>query len=71
MPAIEPAAKLAVTPLGRLEAESVTVPENPPTSVIVIVLVPVPVCGTATVFGEAETVKPVTAKLCVTGVAAA
>lgn len=40
VPATEPAAKEAVTPLGRPLAESVTLPKNPPTAVTVIVLVP-------------------------------
>ena len=74
MPANEPAAKLAVTPLGRLEAASATVPENPPTSVIVIMLVPDSLWGTETAVSEAERVKPgagLTAKLRETGAAAA
>ena len=36
--------KAAVTPLGRPEAARVTLPVNPPTSVTVIVLVPLPPC---------------------------
>lgn len=50
--------KVAVTPLGRPEAASVTLPENPPTSVTVIVLVPAaPPCVIDTLLGEAESVK--------------
>ena len=74
MSAVEPAAKAAVTPLGRLEAESATLPENDPTPAIAMVLVPLPPWGTATAAGEADRVKPgttLTAKLCTTGVAAA
>ena len=49
---------VAVTPLGRPEAASVTLPENPPTSVTVIVLVPAdPPCVIDTLLGEAESVK--------------
>ena len=47
----------AVTPLGRPDAASVTLPVNPPTSVTEIVLVPVPPCVTVTLLGEAESVK--------------
>ena len=42
VPAVEAAAKEAVTPLGRPLAEREIVPEKPPTSVIVIVVVPLP-----------------------------
>lgn len=49
--------KVAVTPLGKPEADRVTLPVNPPTSVTVIVLVPVPPCVTVTLLGEAESVK--------------
>jgi hypothetical protein len=48
---------VAVTPLGNPEAASVTLPENPPTSVTVIVLVPLLPCVTVTLLGEAESVK--------------
>jgi hypothetical protein len=47
----------AVTPLGNPDAARVTLPENPPTSVTVIVLVPLPPCVTATLVGEAASVK--------------
>jgi len=48
----------AVTPLGKPEAARVTLPENPPTSVTVIVLVPpAPPCVMLTLLGEAESVK--------------
>jgi hypothetical protein len=49
--------KFAVTPLGRPDAVSVTLPLNPPISVTVIVLVPLPPCVTVTLLGEAESVK--------------
>jgi hypothetical protein len=49
--------KPAVTPLGRPEAASVTLPLNPPRSVTVIVLVPLPPCVMVTLLGEAESVK--------------
>ena len=39
VPANEPAAKDDETPLGNPEVASVTLPENPPTSVTVMVLV--------------------------------
>jgi hypothetical protein len=48
---------VAVTPVGKPEAESVTLPENPPRSVTVIVLVPLLPCVTVTLLGEAESVK--------------
>lgn len=48
----------AVTPLGKVEVLRVTLPENPLTGVIVIVLVPLaPPFATVTVFGDAERVK--------------
>lgn len=50
--------KFAVTPLGRPEAESVTLPENPPWSFTVMVLVPAdPPCVIETLLGDAESVK--------------
>lgn len=49
--------KVAVTPLGKLDAASVTVPENPNRSVTVIVLVPLPPCVTVTLLGDEESVK--------------
>jgi hypothetical protein len=48
---------VAVTPLGKPEAASVTLPVNPPTSVTVMVLVPLPPCVTVTLVGAAERVK--------------
>lgn len=48
----------AVTPLGKPEAERVTLPLKPPTSVTVIVLVPLLPCKTLTLLGEADSVKP-------------
>lgn len=48
----------AVTPVGRPEAARLTLPENPPRSVTVIVLVPpAPPCVIVTLLGEAESVK--------------
>jgi len=47
----------AVTPLGRPDAASVTLPVNPPTSVTVMVLVPLLPCVTVTLLGESESVK--------------
>jgi hypothetical protein len=49
--------KVAVTPLGRPDAARVTPPENPPRSVTVIVLVPLPPWVTVTLLGDAESVK--------------
>lgn len=48
----------AVTPLGKPEAERVTLPLKPPTSATVIVLVPLLPCVTLTLLGEADSVKP-------------
>lgn len=48
---------VAVTPLGRPDAASVTLPENPPTSVTVIVLVPLLPWVMVTLLGDAESVK--------------
>lgn len=47
----------AVTPLGNPEAASVTLPVNPPTSVTVMVLVPLPPCVIDKLLGESESVK--------------
>lgn len=58
MPAPVPAAKLAVTPLGNPLADSVTLLENPPMSVTVIVLVPLLPCAIDKLVGEDESVKP-------------
>jgi hypothetical protein len=48
---------VAVTPLGKPDAARVTLPENPPASVTLIVLVPLAPCVTVTLLGEAESVK--------------
>src|ERR1700723_3696088 len=47
----------AVTPLGRPDAARVTLPVNPPTSVTVIVLLPLPPCVIVRLLGESERVK--------------
>lgn len=47
----------AVTPLGRPEAARVTLPVNPPTSVTVMVLVPLPPCVIVRLLGESDSVK--------------
>jgi hypothetical protein len=47
----------AVTPLGRPDAARVTLPVNPPTSVTVIVLVPLPPCVIVRLLGESDKVK--------------
>lgn len=49
--------KAAVTPLGRPEAARVTLPVNPPASVTVMVLVPVPPCVIDRLVGESERLK--------------
>ncbi len=49
--------KAAVTPLGRPDAASVTLPVNPPTSVTVMVLVPLPPWVIDRLVGESESVK--------------
>ena len=48
---------VAVTPLGKPDAASVTLPVNPPTSVTEIVLLPLLPCVTVRLLGEAESVK--------------
>ncbi|HET7873614.1 MAG TPA: hypothetical protein VFL42_13940 [Terriglobales bacterium] len=48
---------VAVTPLGRVEFESVTDPVNPPDGVTVIVLFPLVPCVTVRLLGEAESAK--------------
>ena len=48
--------KVAVTPLGKPEADSATLPE-PLDGVTVMVLVPWPSCPTVTLLGEEESVK--------------
>jgi len=50
-------ANAAVTPLGRPDAASVTLPVKPPTSVTVIVLVPMLPCTMLKLVGLAESVK--------------
>ena len=49
--------KVAVTPLGKPDAASVTLPENPPTSVTEIVLVPLLPCVMVKLLGESDSVK--------------
>jgi hypothetical protein len=49
--------KLAVTPLGSVEFESVTLPVKPPEGVTVIVLLPLVPCFTVRLAGEAESEK--------------
>jgi hypothetical protein len=50
--------KEAVTPVGSPEAASVTLPENPLTGVMVVLLLPLaPPCVMVTAFGEAERLK--------------
>jgi hypothetical protein len=48
--------KVAVTPLGRAEVDSVTEPVNPPLGVTVIVLLPLEPCVTDRLLGEADRV---------------
>jgi len=57
VPAV-PAAKDAVTPVGRPVAAKVTAPANPPVPAMVMVLVAVPPCSTVTLAGEGESVNP-------------
>lgn len=49
--------KVAVTPEGRVEVERLTLPVNPPESVTVIVLLPLPPWFTVKLLGEAESEK--------------
>jgi hypothetical protein len=49
--------KTAVTPLGNPDAARVTLPENPPRSVTVMVLAPLPPCVIVRLLGESERVK--------------
>ena len=49
--------KLAVTPEGRADVESDTLPVNPPLGVTVIVELPLVPCVTLKLLGEAESVK--------------
>ena len=56
----------AVTPLGKPDAERVTLPLKPFTGVMVIVLVPLLPCVMVALFGKGESVKfgvPFTARL--------
>jgi hypothetical protein len=46
----------AVTPLGRPDADKLTLPLKPFCGVIVIALVPLPLCVTVKLLGDAETV---------------
>jgi hypothetical protein len=48
--------KEAVTPLGRPEADKLTLPVKPFCAVTVIVLVPLLPCTSVTLFGKAESV---------------
>ena len=48
--------KDAVTPLGRPDADKLTLPLKPFRGVTVIVLVPLPPCGMVKLLGDAETV---------------
>jgi len=50
--------KLAVTPLGRPEAESVTLPLKPSCGVMVMVLVPLLPCVMVRLLGLADKLKP-------------
>lgn len=61
VPGEEPAAKEAITLVGSPVATSETVPEKPPTSVTVIVVVSLPPCATESVAGAADNVKLCTA----------
>jgi hypothetical protein len=47
----------AVTPLGRPDADKLTLPLNPFAGVTVMVLVPCPPCAMVTLLGETERVK--------------
>jgi hypothetical protein len=51
-----PGLNAAVTPLGRPEAERLTLPLNPLSGLTVTVLVPLAPCATLTLLGEAESV---------------
>lgn len=65
-PVIEAGLKVAVTPLGRPEADKVIAPENPPVTAVVTVTVPEPDRATLSDDGEALTEKPaVTAEVTV------
>jgi hypothetical protein len=57
LPVVGFVANAAVTPLGKPDAASVTLPLNPPASCTVIVLVPLLPCVTVRLLGESERVK--------------
>jgi len=52
-----PGLKEAVTPLGRPEADKLTLPVKPFTGFTVMVLLPLPPCVTETLVGEADSEK--------------
>ena len=56
--AVAPRANVAVTPAGRPDVASATVPANPPTVVTVTVVLPDAPCAMPSVAGEAEIEKP-------------
>ena len=56
VPVVLAGLKDAVTPLGRPEADKLTLPVKPLVGCTVIVLVPLPPCATVTLVGEAESV---------------
>lgn len=58
VPDIVPGLMDGLTPAGRPEVVSETVPENPPTLVTVIVLVALPPCGTETAAGDGDKENP-------------
>ena len=66
VPETVPAAKLAVTPLGRPKALKVTLPEKPPKSFTVMVSVLLLPWATETLVGDGVRVKPVPAPFTVT-----
>ncbi len=53
LPVVEPGLKAAVTPAGKPLALNVTLPVKPPVRVMLIALVPVLPCTTATLLGTA------------------
>jgi hypothetical protein len=55
--AVLPGLNAAVTPLGKPEADKLTLPVNPFCGVTVTVLVPLPPCTTVTLPGDAESAK--------------
>src|SRR5579863_3767603 len=58
LPVVGLVPNVAVTPLGKLDADSVTLPVKPPLSVTVIVSVPLEPCVTESDGAEAASVKP-------------